>query len=210
MIPFELHKPTSIAEALDLLEKYGEDARPIAGGTALVLLMEQRLVRPGHLISLGKIGELNNISANGELRVGAGVQHRVLEMNPQVKAGWPLLTNAYHRVATVRIRNVATVGGGLAHADPNMDMPQAYIVSGATVKATSRAGSREIPVEQFYKDYYETALNPGEVVTEVSVPAQPPRTSGAYLKFLPRTADDYATVSVAARLTLGEDGQTIE
>ena len=94
MIPFELHKPTSIAEALDLLEKYGEDARPIAGGTALVLLMEQRLVRPGHLISLGKIGELNNISANGELRVGAGVQHRVLEMNPQVKAGWPLLTNS--------------------------------------------------------------------------------------------------------------------
>ena len=127
MIPFTLHTPTTISQAFDLMEQYGEDARPMAGGTALVLLMEQRLVRPEHVISLSRIKELSAIEApNGALRVGALVRHRVLENNPLAREGWPLLTYTYRRVATVRIRNVATIGGGLAHADPNQDPGQLH------------------------------------------------------------------------------------
>ena len=206
MIPFELHRPASVGEALDLLEKYGEDARPIAGGTALVLLMEQRLVRPEHLVSLGRIAELSQLEANGELRIGAAVLHRTVETNQQVKQGWPLLVNAYHRVATVRVRNVATVGGGLAHADPNQDPPASYIALNARVQIASKKGSREVPMEDFFTDYYETVLQPGEIVSGVVVPRPANGLKTAYLKFLPRTADDYPTVGVAVALQV-QDGR---
>lgn len=201
MIPFELHLPTTVDEALDLLDRYGDDARPIAGGTALVLLMEQRLVRPDHLISLGRIPEISRIQvANGALRIGAAVQHRTLEKDATVGATWPLLTETYHRVATVRIRNMATVGGGLAHADPNQDPPATFIALNARVGIASKRGRRELPIEDLFRGYYETALEPGEIITHVEVPRpeRPPRT--AYLKFLPRTADDYPTVAVAVAL----------
>ena len=201
MLPFELHSPTTVAEALNLLAQYGEDARPIAGGTALVLLMDQRLVRPDHLISLSGIKELTQISAsNGSLRIGSGVRHRVLEANRDVKSGWPLLAETYHRVATVRIRNMATVGGGLAHADPSQDPPATLIALNAKVQATSKSGQREIPVEDLFTGYYETVLAPGEIITGVEIPrpARPLKT--AYIKFLPRTADDYPTVAVSVAL----------
>src|SRR5205823_3932645 len=134
----QLHTPTSVSEALDLLGRYGEDARPISGGTALILLMEQRLVRPEHLISLGRIPELGKIeAANGALHLGAAVPHRTVEKSDLARASWPLLTYTYSRVATVRIRNMATVGGGLAHADPNQDPPAALIALNARVGITS-------------------------------------------------------------------------
>src|SRR5438552_4263328 len=132
MIPFELHTPTTLSEALQLLNQYGDDARPMSGGTALVLLMQQRLVRPEHVVSLAAIPELNQLKAsNGTLEIGGTVQHRRVETDANVKQRWPLLAEAYRRVATVRIRNVATVGGGLAHADPSMDPPAALIVLNA-------------------------------------------------------------------------------
>ena len=203
MIPFQLHTPSTIDEALDLLDKYGEDARPISGGTALVLLMEQRLVRPEHLVALGRVPELRRLDAgNGALHVGAAVPHRQVETSSVARDQWPLLAEAYSRVATVRIRNMATVGGGLAHADPNQDPPAALIALDARVVATSRKGRREIPIEELFQGYYETSLEPGEVITEVIVPrpARPQR--WAYLKFLPRTADDYPTIAVAAALDI--------
>jgi carbon-monoxide dehydrogenase medium subunit len=201
MIPFQLHTPSSLDEALDLLDRYGEDARPIAGGTALVLLMQQRLVRPEHLVALGRIGELGRIeTANGSLRVGAAVPHRVLENHRDVKAGWPLLSETYRRVATVRVRNVATIGGGLAHADPNQDPPATFIALNARVSAASKRGRREIAVEDLFQGYYETCLEPGEIITGVTVPKPERPLRWAYLKFLPRTADDYPTVAVAAAL----------
>ncbi len=120
-----------------------------------------------------------------------------------------MLAETYHHVATLRIRNMATVGGGLAHADPNQDPPPSLIALGATVKATSPSGSRVIPLDEFFKDYYETLLNPDEIITEVMVPKQAPNTGAAYIKFLPRTADDYATVSAAAVLTLDKTMKTI-
>jgi carbon-monoxide dehydrogenase medium subunit len=110
----------------------------------------------------------------------------------------------------LRVRNMATVGGGLAHADPNQDPPPSLIALGATVKATSANGSRVIPLDEFFKDYYETVLNPDEIITEVFVPKVASNTGAAYIKFLPRTADDYATVSAATVLTLDKSKKNIE
>lgn len=201
MIPFQLHTPSTLDETLDLLDRYGEDARPIAGGTALVLLMEQRLVRPEHVVALSRVSELGRIDmSNGSLRVGAAVAHRTIENDRDVRAHWPLLANTYRHVATVRIRNVATIGGGLAHADPNQDPPAALIALNARVEVASQRGRRQIPVEELFRGYYETCLEPGEVITHLLVPRPERPLRTAYLKFLPRTADDYPTVAVAVAL----------
>ncbi|HVH93045.1 MAG TPA: FAD binding domain-containing protein, partial [Candidatus Acidoferrum sp.] len=126
-----------------------------------------------------------------------------------VRRRLPLLAETYHHVGTIRVRNRATVGGGLAHADPNQDPPPTLIALGATVKVTSPNGSRVIPLDEFFTDYYETSLKPDEIITELFVPRLPANAGGAYLKFLPRTADDYATVSAAAVLTLDKSKKTI-
>ena len=210
MLPFELHTPTSLEEALDLLYRFGSDARPIAGGTALVLFMEQRLVQPGHLVSLNRVAGLDRIETeNGTLRVGATVRHRSVETSETVRRGWPLLAQAYHEVATVRIRNAATVGGGLAHADPSMDPPATHVVLNARVQISSKNGTRELPVEQLFRDYFETTLEPGELITGVTIPRPSPNLRTAYLKFLPRTADDYPTVGVAVGLDVA-NGRCID
>ena len=199
MRDFIYHAPASLDEALSLLEQYGEDARPIAGGTAMVNLLKQNLVFADHLVGLGKVPGLSGISrSNGDLRIGALTKHREVERSADVAAATPLLAEAYSRVATVRIRNMATVGGGLTHADPAQDPPPALMALGARVVLASSAGTRELPVEDLFVDYYETALQPGELLTEVIVPAQSSDARGVYLKFLPRTEDDYATVAVAA------------
>jgi carbon-monoxide dehydrogenase medium subunit len=207
MLPFELHQPSSTSEAIDLLDRYGEDARPIAGGTALVLLMQQRLVRPEHLVSLNRIRELDNVEADGQLRVGAAVIQRRMESDQSIRKNWPLLAQTYQRVATVRIRHMATVGGGLSHADPNMDPPATLVCLDAKVVVQSKSGTREIPIEDFYTGYYETALQPGEIVTHLVVPRPSASLKTAYIKFLPRTADDYPTVAAATAVTLGPDGK---
>ncbi len=199
MRDFIFHAPTSLDEALSLLDEHGEDARPIAGGTAMVNLLKQNLVYADHLVGLGKVPGLRGITrSNGDLRIGALTRHREVERSADVADAAPLLQEAYSRVATVRIRNMATVGGGLTHADPAQDPPPALMALGARVVLASLTGTRELPVEDLFVDYYETALEPGELLTEVIVPAQSPDAKGVYLKFLPRTEDDYATVAVAA------------
>ena len=206
MRDFIYHAPTSLEEALSLLEQYGEDARPIAGGTAMVNLLKQNLVYADHLVGLGKVPGLRGITrSNGDLRIGALTKHREVERSAEVAEAAPLLREAYSRVATVRIRNMATVGGGLTHADPAQDPPPALIALRARVVLASSGGTRELPIEDLFVDYYETALAQGEILTEVIVPAQPQGARGVYLKFLPRTEDDYATVAVAA-LARVEDG----
>jgi aerobic carbon-monoxide dehydrogenase medium subunit len=134
--------------------------------------------------------------------IGGLATHREVESSSLLRRRLPMLTETYHHVATIRVRNMATVGGGLAHADPNQDPPPALIALGATVKATSASGSRVLPLDGFFTDYYETVLNPDEIITELFIPKLPANSGAAYLKFLPRTADDYATVSAAAVLTL--------
>jgi carbon-monoxide dehydrogenase medium subunit len=197
----QFHTPSSLEEAFTLLEEYGEDARPMAGGTALVLLLKQALVSAGHLVSLARVPGLDAVRVeDNELHIGALARHRDVETSPVVRGFAPFLCDVYRRVATVRIRNMATVGGGLAHADPAQDPPPAYIVLDARVRLRTKGGERVVPVSELFTDYYETVIRPGELLTEVIVPRPAPTATFAYLKFLPRTEDDYATVAVAAKV----------
>jgi carbon-monoxide dehydrogenase medium subunit len=210
MIPFEYRTPKSLKEVHATLKEFGSDAKLIAGGTSLVIMMRQRLVRPNCLVSLRSVRGLNSIEIHdGGTRIGGLATHREVESSSLLRRRLPLVAETYHHVATIRVRNMATVGGGLAHADPNQDPPPTLIALGATVKATSVDSSRVIPLDEFFTDYYETVLKPDEIVTEVFIPKMAPNSAGAYLKFLPRTADDYATVSAAAVLTLDKSGKTI-
>ncbi|MDP2603729.1 MAG: xanthine dehydrogenase family protein subunit M [Deltaproteobacteria bacterium] len=210
MIPFEYRTPKNLKEVHATLKEFGTDAKLIAGGTALVIMMKQRLVRPSCLVSLRSVRGLNGIEVmDGGLRIGGLATHREVESSSLVRRRLPLLAETYHHVATIRVRNMATVGGGLAHADPNQDPPPTLIALGATVKATSANGSRVIPLDEFFTDYYETVLKPDEIITEVFIPRLAANSGGAYLKFLPRTADDYGTVSAAAVLTLDKNKKTI-
>jgi len=210
MISFEYRTPKNLKEVHASLKEFGTDAKLIAGGTALIIMMKQRLVQPSCLVSLRSVRGLNGIEIkDGGLRIGGLATHRAVESSPLVRRRIPLLAETYHHVGTVRVRNMATVGGGLAHADPNQDPPPTLIALGATVKATSANGSRVIPLDTFFTDYYETVLNPDEIITELFVPKLPGNSGAAYLKFLPRTADDYATVSAAAVLTLDKNKKTI-
>ena len=203
MIDFEFHNPNSLEEVFDLLERYGEDARVMAGGTALVIQMKQRLALPEHVVGLRRVPELKSIvpldePAGGGVQFGALCTHRQIETDPMVKDRLPLFADTISKVATPRIRNMATIGGGLVNGDPNQDPPPALIALGASVVMTSRQGERVVPVEDLFLDYYETDVHPGEVLTSIVVPAAPAGSGSVYLKFLPRTADDYGTVSVAA------------
>ena len=214
MSPFEYIEPPSLEEALDALARYGDEAKLIAGGTGLVNLMKQRLVQPAYLIGLRRLGqteglaEIDQIGPTGSaqaLRLGALCTHRALEASPLVRAVVPVLAETFGRVASIRIRSVATLGGALAHADPNQDPPPSLMVLDARVCLRSNRGQREVGIAEFFVDYYETVLEPDEMLTAVIVPPLPANSGASFLKFLPQTQDDYATVAVAARLTLDAD-----
>ncbi|HET9808203.1 MAG TPA: xanthine dehydrogenase family protein subunit M [Candidatus Limnocylindria bacterium] len=204
---YDYHEPESVAEALDLLARHGGDAHLVAGATAFTLLWRQGLLRPGHVIGLRRIASLGGITSAGDgLVVGATVTHRAIERSADVARYCPALTRTFASVATVRVRNQATLGGNLAHADPAQDPPPMLMALGAGVVATSATGERTIPVDELFVDVFTTSLRADEILTSVRFPALAPGTRATYLKFLPRTADDYATVSVAAALRLAEDG----
>ena len=208
MNAFDYRAPRTVDEALAILQEYGDDARVIAGGTALVTMMRQRLVRPGCLVSLRDVQALDRIEAtNGAVRLGALVTHRDGEISPLLQERLPVLSETFRRVGTIRIRHMATIGGALAHADPNQDPPVTLIALGASVEIRRAGGQREVPLAEFFRDYYESVLEPGEMVTAVTVPLLPAASGASFVKFLPRTADDYATVAVAATVTLESDGE---
>ncbi len=193
------HTPSTLDEAFALLKEHGDDARVIAGGTALVVMMKQSLVVVDHLVSLASIPGLVGIDVReGAVHIGALTRHRDVETSPIVREHLPFLSDVYGRVATVRIRNSATVGGGLAHADPSQDPPAALMVLDARVRLVSPRGEREVAVAEMFRDYYETVLRSDELIAEVIVPIPSATARTAYLKFLPRNEDDYATVAVAA------------
>jgi carbon-monoxide dehydrogenase medium subunit len=206
-VTYDYHESESVAEALEMLARYGEDAHLVAGATAFTLLWRQGLLRPGHVIGLRRIASLGGItSMGGGLVVGAVETHRAIERSPDVARYCPALTRTFALVATVRVRNQATLGGNLAHADPAQDPPPMLMALGASVVAASATGERTIPVDELFVDVFTTSLRPDEILTSVRFPALAPGTRATYLKFLPQTADDYATVSVAAALRLAEDG----
>jgi carbon-monoxide dehydrogenase medium subunit len=209
--PFQLHQAESLDHALALLEQLeqsGDEVQLMAGGTSLVLLMNLGLVEPAHIVLLRRVADLHGVRSRpgGGLEIRPLMTHRQLELSPEVHAYCPALAETFGHVATVRIRNQATVGGNLAHADPAQDPPPMLIALDAEVVLTSQAGERRLPLDQFFLDYLTTVLRPGELLTAVELPPLAAGTRATYLKFLPRTQDDYATVSVAATLRLTPDG----
>ena len=199
---FEYLAPTSLDEACALLREHEGDAKLLAGGTALVMWLRMGLLSPGYLIDLEKVPGLDGISydpADG-LRIGAGVKHRDLELCPEVREHYPLLRETFHKVAQPRIRLMATVGGNLSHGDPMTDPGASFIALDAEVTLRSSRGERTLSMEDFFVDYYETALEPDEILTSVRVPP-PPGAAWSHIKFTPRSEEDFATVGVAVTMT---------
>ena len=205
MIKFDYLEPTSLGEALTLLERHGEDARAIAGGTSLVIMMRQRLLLPKIVISLARIPNFDAITFDEHdgLRIGAGARHRDIELSSIVKQRYPLLQETFRKVAQPRIRNMGTVGGNLAAGDPLTDPGASLIALDAEVTLSSNRGQRTLGLEDFFVDYYQTALSSGELLTEIHVP--PPQHQGwSHIKFTPRSIEDFATVGVAVTLRMKE------
>ena len=207
MIDFEYHAPTSLKQVFELFDRYADDARVIAGGTSLVIQMKQRLTQPSHVIGLKGIDSLNSIESTlGGIKIGALCTHRQIENSMLIADSLPLLVDTFRKVATPRIRNMATIGGGLVNGDPAQDPPPSLIALGASAVLTSQTGERTVRIEDLFIDYYETDVRPGEILTSVLVPNAPAGSGWAYLKFLPRTADDYGTVAAASVISKEPDG----
>jgi carbon-monoxide dehydrogenase medium subunit len=207
----EYFEPRSLDEACELAERYAEDGKVLAGGTALVLLMRQKLLAPTALVNIQRVAELGGIRReNGSIWLGALATHAEAARSALIREHYPALAQTFAHVATPRIRNAGTVGGNLAHGDPHLDPPVSLLALNARVGIRSTAGSQDIPLADLLLDYYETSLQPSEILTGVRIPARAPRSGLAFLKFLPRSQDDYATVDVAVWLRLAENDTVAE
>ena len=208
MIPasFDYHAPGTLPEALALLSKYGDDAKVLSGGQSLLPLLKLRLGQTGHLIDIGRIPGLEYIREDGGfLRIGGRTRESALEASEVVQKRYPILHDTAKVIADPLVRNMATIGGNLAHGDPGNDHPATMLALGAQVVATGPKEERVIPIEQFFLGLFRTALKPDEVLTEIRIPVPPPRSGGAYMK-LERKVGDYATAAAAAQVTLGSGG----
>jgi carbon-monoxide dehydrogenase medium subunit len=204
MIPFELARPRSLTEAIALLDPEDPDIRPMGGGTAVMLMMKAGVLRPTRLVSLRDVEPEYaqvGIGNHGELHIGGLTRLATLEHSPLVKEGWPLLARALRTLSNVRVRNVATIGGNLAHADPHMDMPPVLSSLGARVTIKGPNGERTVPVEQLCTGYYETVLARDELISRVIVPPQAGRPA-AYMKVTTRASHDWPALGVAVVLDM--------
>ena len=209
MRPFDLVEPATLAEAVALIDPDDPTVRPVAGGTALMLMMKAGVFQPSRLISLRKLnGALTGISAtDGMLTIGAMTPLAALEHSAEVARHVPLIPRIMPRLSNVRVRNVATVGGALAHGDPHMDLPPTLMALGARARIIGPAGERELAVEALLIGYYETALAPNELIASVTIPAQA-QTRAAYCKVTAGTADDWPALGVA--VAIETDGKTVK
>ena len=208
MIPatFEYHRPSTLQDAVTLLGRLGDDAKVLAGGQSLIPLMKLRLASPRHVIDLNRISGLGSIAErDGALVIGALVRESELEASDLVRRRFPILADACRVIADPVVRNLATVGGNLAHGDPANDHPAVMLALEAEVVALGAKGTRRIPVAGFFTGPLATALAPGEILTEILIPLPPPRSGGAYLK-MERKVGDFATAAVGVQLTLGDNG----
>lgn len=206
--PFEYRRAGSAEEAVSFLGEHGDEARPLAGGQSLIPLLNFRLSRPGVLVDLGGARDLAGLEADGSsgLRIGAMVRQRSVERSPEVAARAPLLAAAMPVVAHPQIRNRGTVGGSLAHADPAAELPAVALALDARFRLQGEEGSRWVPAREFYVGLFSTALESGELLAEVAVPASPPRSGWAFGE-VARRHGDFALAGVALRLTLDPDGR---
>src|SRR6266852_2294539 len=200
--------PTSLEEARELRNNYGDEATVVAGGTFIGILMSQRIMIPGALLALRGVHELIFIEADeddskkGPLRIGATTTHRAVERSALVRQGWPILAYTFSLVASPRVRNQATVGGVLADADYASDPPALLNALDARAIARSMDGEREIPIEELITGYYETSLRPNELLVEVRIPHGVEQ--AVYRKFRSRSSEDRPCVAVAATRTNGK------
>ena len=201
---FEYFAPTTLKEALALLDKYRDEYKVIGGGQSLLILMRQGLVAPEHLISIKGISELNYIKSDAKkgLRIGALTTHRTIEKSGVIKRGYVALAEMERRLASIQTRNWGTIGGNICHGDPAGDPAPVLMAMGASLTKASASGTTTMPIDEFFLDYFETALEPGELLTEIQVPVPAPRTGTAYTKFN-IIQSDMATVGVAVSITLG-------
>jgi carbon-monoxide dehydrogenase medium subunit len=207
MISFEMVEPASLDEALALLDPEDPTIRPVAGGTALMLMMKAGVFQPSRLVCLHKIEPEHAriaVTDKGELRIGALATLSQLEHDANVAKLLPVLQKAMQRLSNPRVRNVARVGGALAHGDPHMDLPPVLTAFGARITIASPKGRRELPLEQLYSGYYETVLEKNELITAVTVPPLGAR-KAAYMKVTSRTVEDWPALGVAVTFAL-EDG----
>ena len=203
---FDYYAPTSVADALALLDQHGDDAKLLAGGHSLIPLMKTRLAEPAVLIDLGKISTLSYINEqDGGLAIGAMTTYSEIAGSELVQSNAPVLAEASGQVADNQIRNRGTIGGSLSHSDPAGDLPAVALALGAQLTTSSSGAHRTIRADDFFVDLLTTALEPNEILSEIVIPALPAGTGTAYAKFANK-ASHYAVVGVAAVVTVGSDG----
>ena len=208
MIPpsFEYLTPSKISDAIAMLQKHGEEAKILAGGHSLIPAMRLRLSEPGYLIDISGIQGLDYIlEESGQLRIGAMTREASLEESQIVRENFPILLDTVKMIADPSVRNLATVGGNLAHGDPANDHPATMLALGAIVVVEGPNGSREIGIDDFFPDFFTTALEPEEILTEIRIPSPPSGSGGAYLK-IERKVGDYAAAAVACQLNIDSGG----
>lgn len=208
MIPpkFEYFVPTTVHEALTLLRTYGSEAKLLSGGQSLIPLMKLRLATPAYLIDINRIPGLDQLQEqNGFLSIGALTREADLERSDLVRATYPIVCDTARVIGDPLVRNLATIGGNLAHADPANDHPATMLALEAEIVATGLDGERTIPVAEFFTEFFTTALRPDEMLTAIRIPAPAAGSGGMYVK-LERKVGDFAVVGVAAQVTIDASG----
>jgi aerobic carbon-monoxide dehydrogenase medium subunit len=207
---FTYHRPDTVAEAIDMLDRMQDESKVLAGGQSLVPLMNFRLSVPENLIDINGVAELTGASRSGDaLRLGALTRHRELERSPEIRAAAPMLAMAAPYIGHPQIRSMGTLGGSLAHADPAAELPTVILAVDATIIARSVRGERRIPAAEFFSSHFTTTIEPDELVVAVEVPAAPPRTGQAFTEVAARHGD-FALAGAAAVVTVDEDGAITE
>jgi len=207
--PFDYHAPQTLEEALSLLQSHAEsgEAKVLSGGQSLLPLLKLRLGSAGHLVDIGRIPGLEYVKEEGGfLKIGGRTRESALERSELVQGKYPLLAETAAVIADPLVRNLATVGGNLAHGDPANDHPATMLAYRAEVVATGPGGTRTIPIDDFFLGLFATALAPDEILTEIRIPIPPARSGGAYVK-LERKVGDFATAAAAVQLTLKASGE---
>ena len=206
-------RPGSIEEAIAMLEEHGEDAKVLAGSTAVTIMLRERLIDPKALVWIGRLPEpeLSTVSQDdGQLKIGALVVHRDVERNDTVKSALPVLAYTFSKVANVRVRNQATVGGVLAEADYASDPPAVFLALDAEVDVRGPSGGRTIPMKDFTLSFYTTAIDQSEIVTAVRVQVPQHGTHAVYHKFVTRSSEDRPCIGVCGVVRLASDGTVAE
>ena len=204
--PFEYEAPATLDEALALLEQHGDDAKILAGGHSLLPMMKLRFAEPEFLIDINNIPGLSYIKEeDGHLKIGAMTREVELEHSDLIQSKYPIFTDASKLIADPQVRNMGTLGGNIAHGDAANDHPAVMIALNATIEITGKGGKREVGIDDFFKGFYMTAIEPNEILTALHIPAPADGTGNAYHK-LERKVGDYATAGVAVQLTIDKSG----